>query len=527
MEKFPSWMKMAKDETSIGAQFLDVFGLTFAEVKKELDETVANFYLETANVEMIDFLYKVSLATKNIPDLNKFLNVEIENFNGSLTQVAVCPSLRAFYQIAPEQPFRAYYDTSNQFLYLRLDKTVYPLADNPFQAVVVNQTKQYDLLIHPVWNAFDEFALLLGLSRFHLEDNEALKKRILDVFLHPGNSTPSGIKAGLARELGIKKEDISIHSLADKDYLKKLTTPEGKPTKQLMAYARQINETLRFTYDEMNFGEAYWFSIEQENLGLHYLPHVWDIDASVFQKEDFQSGVGGEEDLKLFAPEKQDSTRAFQAYVGLMGTYEQSEELYPELSFRYKIYAKGKVPNKKYKEEAYKYTVQASELVTQPFLIHGEQHFTYNHRIDFFEPEKLFGEAGLQYLKSNDFLHKETDGLMKMTVRLHSTDENTTPLLPELKVIYETTDGEEDVFVFNTSDKWLNQTFSQTGIPLTQVRYSDIFIKDNQLGLGLGEFYQEYDTTADFQSGTYETNSILVQNGKITLNLDTLGYTQN
>lgn len=45
MSKFPSWMRMRKDTTSIGAQFLDVFGLTFEQFQVELDEVVNNFYI--------------------------------------------------------------------------------------------------------------------------------------------------------------------------------------------------------------------------------------------------------------------------------------------------------------------------------------------------------------------------------------------------------------------------------------------------------------------------------------------------
>lgn len=58
MAKFPSWMKMAKDPNSIGAQFLDIFGMTFTEFQEEFDEAIRNFYITTANTEIIDWIYK-------------------------------------------------------------------------------------------------------------------------------------------------------------------------------------------------------------------------------------------------------------------------------------------------------------------------------------------------------------------------------------------------------------------------------------------------------------------------------------
>ena len=68
MSKFPSWMKLAKDEESIGAQFLDVFGITLDQFQKELDEITSGFYIGTMNMDMIDIIYKVPLASETIDD---------------------------------------------------------------------------------------------------------------------------------------------------------------------------------------------------------------------------------------------------------------------------------------------------------------------------------------------------------------------------------------------------------------------------------------------------------------------------
>ena len=77
MAKFPSWMKMAKDTNSIGAQFLDVFGVTFDQLKQEMDDTIENFYIDTANVEMVDILYKIPLVTVDVDDFYDVDDVHI------------------------------------------------------------------------------------------------------------------------------------------------------------------------------------------------------------------------------------------------------------------------------------------------------------------------------------------------------------------------------------------------------------------------------------------------------------------
>ena len=70
MSNFPSWMKMAKDPDSIGAQFLDVFGVTFKDFEDEMNEAVRNFYITTANTELIDWVYKVPLQMERVVDMN-------------------------------------------------------------------------------------------------------------------------------------------------------------------------------------------------------------------------------------------------------------------------------------------------------------------------------------------------------------------------------------------------------------------------------------------------------------------------
>lgn len=530
MAKFPSWMKMAKDPNSIGAQFLEVFGLSFQEFKNQLDEAVDNFYIETAHTDIIDILYRVPMNSSVVDDLEEVDQVSIENHDGSTTLVMESENLRLFYKRNVELP-RFYIDRSSGYVYLRLDLDLYKNLDEPFKSVSINGAVHYEIEIHHVWNVFDEFALLLGLQRLPRERNEALKTRILDVFKNPGGLTNQGIKNGLARELGLQQEEVQVLSFHDQTFSSELIKEDGTPTKKMMGYAKQINDALKFTWDSMNFGEAYWFSLEQNNLGIHYLPHVWDVDTSVFQKEEFQSGIGFGDDLKVTAPVEQSSTRAFKAYVSLIGYYEQAEDIYPEIAFQYKIYAKGKKLEQTYEEQPFRYTVRAAETFNQSYRVIAKQEFPFTFRNEFFN-RNLY-EAGserdkMQFGKSNDFLHTQTDPVMRLGIQMRTTSEKHSNRIPELDVVWEDTAGKEHRFEFQTEDDFLIDKVDNSGRPLTNTVYSDVsYDETDGLGLGYGAFQREYDTTLEWQQGSYTTDSILVRDGGVSLNLERMARLMN
>lgn len=527
MQKFPSWMKLAKDENSIGAQFLDVFGITFDEFQKEIDSTVENFYINTANIDMIDIIYKVPLANIKIDDFSEYAETYINLNDDSQIMVHTSHNLREFYKHDESSMFRSYVNRANGYLYLRVDLDLFNDINQPFKSVVINGAPQYELIIHHVWNAFDEFGLLLNIYRLEGERNESFKNRILDVFKNPGNSTPKGMINGISRDLGIDKEKVNIYSLSEKNTHKELITSEGKPTKKMISYAKQVNDSLKFTWDALNFGEAYWHSIEEDNLGIDFLPHIWDTDMSIWEDSDFHSGIGDGDDLFVHKPKTIDSNRKFRAYISLIGYYEEVEEIYPEIKFRYKIYAKGKIPNNEYKEELFKFTTKSSRLVNQNYNLEAEQLFKYNFRTDFFNKNKFVQDDKMVFIKSNDFLHTVTDNIMRLKLKMSTRTETDSPSFSEITVVYEDTTGADNKYTLKTRDDFLNDKNATNGKPMKSVNYADVFATENSLELGFGAFQKIIDTTADFQSGNYETNSILIKEGKLSLNLDLTGKIQN
>ena len=529
MAKFPSWMQMAKDADSIGAQFLDVFGITLNEFKQEMDEVVENFYIETAHTDMIDLLYKIPLSSPTILDMESIDYVNLEHHDGYTQMVFSSRNLRDFYHRQAALP-KFYVDRPSGYLYLRVDLEQIADVNNPFQAVIVNNAPQYETLLHHVWNAFDEFALLLGLHRLPGERNLQLKNRILDVFENPGGVTTAGIRNGLSRDLGLLREEVQVIPFQDKAFAGELILPDGTPSKKMMGYAKQINDTLKFTWDTMNFGEAYWFSLEQENLGIHYLPHIWDVDTSLFQTEEFRSGIGYGSDLLVSAPVEQASTRAFKAYVGLMGYYEQSENIYPEIAFQYKIYAKGKILQEEYAEQPFSYTVEAAETFDQNYRVIASQDFDYTLRTNFGDSdtfissteESLSARNAVHFGKSNEFLHNQKDPVMRVGMRLTTTEDSKSNRVSELKVVWEDTLGTERSYVFNDSDDFLiSKSSIINGKPLTSIAKADVsFDAVTGFGLGYGEFMQTVDTTTEWEEGAWLVNDIVVKDGAISLNLD-------
>ena len=527
MSKFPSWMKLAKDEESIGAQFLDVFGITLDQFQKELDEITSGFYIETMNMDMIDIIYKVPLANETIDDFELNSSVYIETNEGNQILVTNCSNIRKFYRIDESNLFRAYIDRESGYLYLRVDFNSFEDINQPFKSVIINGAPQYELILHHVWNSLDEMGLLLNLKRLFGERNEDYKKRIIDIFVNPGNSTNTGMINGISRELGLNKEDIKISSLNNYAFDKELIDNENKPTKKMISYAKQINNSLKFTWDTLNFGEAYWHSIEEENLGINFLPHLWDVDMSIWEDKDFKSGIGDGDDLLVNKPINEESTRHFKAYISLIGYYEEVEEIYPEIKFRYKIYAKGKVPNTEYLPEEFRYTLKSTRLINQSYNLEAEQNFKYFFRTDFYSRNKFVNEANMIFGLSNEFLHTLEDKIVRLKIKMNTLSETSTPSYDNVSVYYEDKDGKEHQYKINKRDEFLNIKNSSNGKIMTDVYYTRIYSEDNLLELGFGAFQKIIDTTADWQSGTYDTKSILIKEGKLQLNLDLTGKTMN
>lgn len=543
MAKFPSWMKMAKDPESIGAKFLDVFGMTFQEFESEMDYVVKNFYIGTADIDMVDILYKIPLTKDVIVDFNQEFppQITINHNDGTSEDVKNAERIRHFYSRETILPV-SLVNREDGYLYLRVNMDIIEDTAQPFNNIQIDEAKHYNVEYHHVWNAFDEFGFLLGLSRLHLENNEDFKERILDVFRNPGSNTKQGVLNGIARELGLSRDEVEVFSLDENPYREELVDADGAPSKKMREYAKSINENLKFTIDTLNIGEAYWHSIEQENIGIYFLPHLWDIDSSLFDTKEFQSGIGFDDDLKVIKPEIDETTiRDFTMNVTLVGYYENFEEFFPEVSFQYKIYAKGKLLETSYEEEEFKYTLIAAEDFDQDYSVRASQDFLHVHQ-KLFDNENdfkvktgrkdsegmdIFEVAGKDFIhfgESNDFLNRQTDNLLRLSMYLSTGNPYESNQIPKMRVTWEDTTGTEHSYDFDTREKWNHPQTNSNGQPTSTVVTSGTYYnsEENAFELGRGNFNEEIRTSADFMRGRYDTNFIVVKDGELKLNFDSI-----
>lgn len=163
--------------------------------------------------------------------------------------------------------------------------------------------------IFNVWNCFDEFGLLLGLSRILGEKNADYKDRLLDVYANPANSTYAGLRYGIARELGLTYSNIGIDKLsdlADSDYSGNLLTSEGTAIgTKLEDYAEEVYAHNPIFFGTIISDESYWDGIdEEESTGYSYLPHLWDPRASGIYGKWMHGGIGDNDDLWIAEPKE-------------------------------------------------------------------------------------------------------------------------------------------------------------------------------------------------------------------------------
>lgn len=241
VEGFPSWTKVRKDPNSIGQQFLNVFGLMMEEVERYLDESLNNQYIGSANIGEVDWVYKLNIEPE-ILRLNQLeaekTSVEGYRYIGDKpvklpVKLVEMSSLHDFYASKDLNVYIVDYEEN--IIYLRYINNEGKTFDSLKITTPDNQEISFDNFIpHHIWNVFDEFALLLGLRRRHLESNAELKERILDVFRFPANATKIGLLRGVGRELGlIKKEcwraEADSHTIDDPDVIPETIIIRGAP----------------------------------------------------------------------------------------------------------------------------------------------------------------------------------------------------------------------------------------------------------------------------------------------------------
>ena len=213
IKRLPYWFKIKKDcKNSIGRNFLNVFGMELDEVKFLIDYGISQTKIDSVDLNYCDICYYTVLDFDE-----KIENIKISSVfydGGLLTET---DNIGEFYSVDVNSIMYSAIHTK-QYLYDRFRRVIYTRfpynKDDYYKYGYIkiklndNSIKEYELKPHHVWNFLDEFGLLLSCPRLFLESNKEYKRRILDVFKNPANSSKTGLLNGIARELDLRKSII-------------------------------------------------------------------------------------------------------------------------------------------------------------------------------------------------------------------------------------------------------------------------------------------------------------------------------
>lgn len=266
--KFPRWMKVREKESNF-QKFLN-HGI-FQEIENLRSiyfQVIKNYFLDMANEKMRHVSFKTILDDFKYRDENIIINNTgrfVAKYKGKYIPITF--DERKFY--VSEKEF-CYVNLRNRSIYFTqpYDLQYLKLIDKETGKEYYSTNKK--LQYHKIWNVFDEHALFFNLERNLKEDNESLRERILDFGKNPGNSTREGLLNHIARELGISKKDIRIHTLTNSDYLETLKNADGSASKELKSIANYINNYLNIYWDQFVWDEGCWISNLDLQVGFIY-----------------------------------------------------------------------------------------------------------------------------------------------------------------------------------------------------------------------------------------------------------------
>lgn len=209
LNKLPYWFSIKKrSQKSIGAAFLNVFGLELEDIDFILNYAFKQCFIQYTDIEQIDIVYRASLnGSLKINDIT-----DIKTSIGSLTKADTLPIFNGS-QIEnlknQTTNDKSYYfiDLQRKILYVHEPYDINNKYEDGKVTIVYKDgtTITLPLKLYHVWNYFDEFGFLLDCPRLYGEKNYNYKTRILDVFKNIANSTKTGLLNGIARELNLRK----------------------------------------------------------------------------------------------------------------------------------------------------------------------------------------------------------------------------------------------------------------------------------------------------------------------------------
>lgn len=536
LEMLPQWMELRK-ESSNGAQMLDVLGTQIAQIENITQNILLLPFLqvseqednESINLLSIDFIYKLY-----VPDIVIDIdNTSVEGNNGSFNYVLQsCESIYDFYMVGND---KYYYDSDEKTFYFKIK----------FESVIINGAEFRDIVSHHVWNPYDEIGLLFGCPRLKDEKNESYRIRLLDVFARPGNSSNKGLVNYLARSLDILSDTIEIHSLSNDSFIDNLIREDNTIKDELKEYIEISNKV-----NELE-ANTYWKFLDESKKGLKYIPIVWSLlDTSKWNKEKIQNGIGDTNDLQIEPPVQELNEQQFDYSLYAEGLYYPDKKIYPEHSFKYKVYATGQQHGKGYQPESYRYTVTAAELIRLIFKVTAYKLYEHEYNINFIgtsvdledltDLDKHPNDYVLNNvsIKDGSYSTNQPGKYLQVMANLKTSNPSVTPIINGITVNYvdntipKTIRIETQDSVYDDSGEKVigfeSNTWNDTS-PLIRVKndtndsYNAIVHANDTLTLARGDYQKIYNSEGDWDDGLNNRDSINVRvTSSGTLKLGTL-----
>lgn len=467
-DQFPRWMAIRNNDDSVGAQFLEVFGLELEKIEDYLSYFLRSKFIDQVDLDEINLIYKTFVHKDVLNDTP--LTVSDENFVPLKEETR----LQHFYQ-------------SEEDCYI-VDKGRSTIYFRKYHDKVHINEIPYTLEKHHVWNVFDEFGMLLGLYRIPGESNKDFKHRILDVFKRPPGDSKEGLQNHLSRVLDIDSDEIqvmSLNRLAEKEI-----DIHGNVSPRFQSYIEKLNKVIPFTWGTMRWDESYWNMFEK--IGIDYLPHIYNPDTSMWRQEDFQSGIGDGDDLEIIPPEIESAKQSFNYKVGLKGIVDRSEDIFVEHELKFKVYAEGQIADFDKPPKKLYHTVVASEEVPFDYEIYGYKLYNRTFK-EMLSPE--YEKENIDLVPGNKIM-SANNKFLKIRARLDTDDENKTPAVHTIKVNWFDTDGERHTLVFTSAEDFTrNDDQVVTDLNTVEARL------DGSIQLGRGNYSRHYDTVNAWGEG--------------------------
>lgn len=330
---FPTWMEIRKRvNTSAGGQLLVAEAESFALIQEAIDNYKKDFFIdryENQEDEIVAFVYKYQVGIIDPTKLTLLSPV-----------VTLTESLDDFYASTGH----VYYEDG--YLYLRIED----ISGNKISFNYNGYVSSGIIEKMHVWNVFDEFAVFVGLERHVNEKNSELKKRILNSWKKPMNSTTTGLKNTILNELLILDPTLTVEEIKIEgqtpDNLVKYYEEFGSVIEKLAYINRDLARTKRWDIDTWIY----------QYKSIDYIPHAWDVAI-----EAYANGIGFEGDLKV---ELVNPNRSAVANIKL---YEQSstkiQDYFKNNSMKKNIALKLKRYSNVLNPIIVKYKITASEVL--------------------------------------------------------------------------------------------------------------------------------------------------------------------